>query len=105
MTGSREISWWSVYLLLAPFLSAESATGGKLPPVIPGTPDWDGLPDDHPDKWRAVLWAAMWWVLDEDGRQDAIAQAGEAVSSAEDWTAVARQVQRRREIDQMRGTA
>lgn len=95
--GSREVRFFPVYQLL------QSLLGDPGP--IPGTPDWCRLDDTDPAKWRAVLWAAVWWAVAEECRQDAIAEAGEQISSAEDWTAAARQVQRRREIDAHRRSA
>jgi DNA-binding transcriptional LysR family regulator len=82
---SRQIGWYEVYLLLAPLL-------GERPTVLPGTPAWSLLPDDHPDKWQAILWASVWWCLDQDARQAAMAEASREISSAADWSAVAQQV-------------
>lgn len=95
--GSREVNYYAVYQFLAPHLGD--------PSVIPGTPVWADLRDSDPAKWRAVLWAAMWWAVTEDARQDAVAQANQAISAAEDWGQVSRQVQRRREIDELRRSA
>lgn len=82
---SRQISWWPVYELVAGHL-------GDRPAVLPGTPAWQQLPDDHPDKWRAVLWAAIFWTLDQDTQQEHRAAASRAVASSTDWTTVAKQI-------------
>lgn len=89
--SSREVNLFAVHQFLAPYLGD--------PEFVPGTPSWTQLPDDDSAKWRAVLWAAMWWAVAENTRQEARAQAAENVWEGEDWTYVARQVQRRREID------
>lgn len=82
---SREVSWWSVYQLVAGHL-------GKKPTVIAGTPAWHQLPDEDPDKWRALLWAAVWWALDTDTRQERLAQASKDVAAAVDCGKLARQI-------------
>lgn len=94
---SREVNCFAVHRFLAPHLGD--------PDVIPGTPSWTQLPDDDAAKWRAVLWSAMWWAISEDARQNAIADAGEQVSAAQDWSQVSRDVHRRHEIDQLRRSA
>lgn len=99
MSGSREVHWQNVYLFVHQWLGVP----GSAP--IPGTPAWTELPDDHPDKWRGLLWAAVWWAVAQDARQDALAEAGQAISGAENWADIARQVQRRREIDETRKSA
>lgn len=95
--SSREVQFYPVYKLLAPMLTC--------PSLIPGTPAWCQLDDTDPAKWQAILWAAVWWAIAEECRQDALADAGEQISAAENWADVARQVQRRREIDALRRTA
>lgn len=92
--SSREVNLFAVHQFLAPHLGD--------PDYIVGTPSWTQLPDDDSAKWRAILWACMWWAIGENLRQEAIADAGEQISEAEDWRATARQVQRRREIDALR---
>ncbi|MEZ0341527.1 DUF2742 domain-containing protein [Mycobacterium sp. pV006] len=92
--SSRAVTFYPVYQMLSPLLGD--------PGLIPGTPVWCQLDDTDPAKWQAVLWAAVWWALNEDCRQDAISEAGADISAAEDWSAVARQVQRRRQIDALR---
>lgn len=92
--SSREVNYYAVYQFLAPHLGD--------PSVIPGTPVWADLPDSDPAKWQAVLWAAMWWSVTEDARQDAIADAGVQIAGAEDWAVVAQQHLRRHEIDTLR---
>ena len=92
--SSREVNLFAVHQFLAPHLGN--------PDVIPGTPSWTQLPNGDSAKWRAVLWAAMWWAVAEDARQDAVAEAGQAISGADNWSVVAQQVLRRRAIDEMR---
>lgn len=82
---SRQIAWWPVYKLLAPQL-------GACPPPLPGTPTWQQLPDDHPDKHRSLLWAAVWWCLEQDTRQTAMAEASREISSAADWSELAQSI-------------
>ena len=93
-TPSREVKFYPVYEMLSPMLAD--------PRLIPGTPVWCQLDDADPAKWQAILWSAVWWAIAEECRQDAIAEAGEQIAAAEDWGDVARQVQRRRQIDEHR---
>ncbi|QZT56761.1 DUF2742 domain-containing protein [Mycolicibacterium austroafricanum] len=92
--ASREVSFYPVYQLLSPLLAD--------PSLIPGTPVWAALDDTDPVKWQAILWAAMWWTVAEDARQEAIAEAGEAIWEGGDWSDAARRLMRRREIDALR---
>lgn len=92
--ASREVNFYPVYQLLSPLLTD--------PSIIPGTPVWTQLDDTDPAKWQAVLWAAVWWAVAEDARQQAIAEAGEAISEGGNWSDAARRLLRRREIDALR---
>lgn len=98
---SRQIGWWSVYELLAPLL-------GDRPPALPGTPTWQQIPDDHPDKWRSLLWTAVWWSLAQDTRQEAAADASREIAAATDWSGLARRITARTEnnyIPRQKGAA
>ena len=95
--ASRQVRWTAVYQLLSPLLGD--------PHLIPGTSVWCQLEDTDPAKWQAILWSAVWWAVSEDARQDSIAEAGEAISAAENWSVVAQQVRRRHEIDELRRSA
>lgn len=86
MTASRQVSWWPVYQLLAGHL-------GNQPPVIAGSAAWQQLPDDHPDKWAAVLWSAVWWALDTDIRQEQFADASRQIACAGGWSTLAHRIQ------------
>ncbi|CAN3126261.1 DUF2742 domain-containing protein [Mycobacterium sp. smrl_JER01] len=94
LPASREVRFYPIYQLLSPLLAD--------PGIIPGTPVWCQLDDTDPAKWQAIFWAAMWWAVGEECRQDAIAEAGQQISAATDWTDEARKLSRRREIDQIR---
>ncbi|MFN8102753.1 MAG: DUF2742 domain-containing protein [Mycobacterium sp.] len=77
---SRQVAYLPVFELVAPLLGD--------PGVIPGTPQWVGLPDDNPDKWRAILWAAVWWTVAEDARQAAMAEASRSVAASANWSQI-----------------
>lgn len=76
---------------------------GRLP--IAGTLQWCGMPDDDARKLLSLLLGGVREALANEMHQDAVEQAGRDIWAGEDWSAVARQVQRRREIDEMRKTA
>ena len=71
---NRQVAYYEVYALLAPWLGD--------PGLIVGTPDWCGLDDTDPRKWRAVPGSAVWWALAEDARQAAMAEASRAISAS-----------------------
>lgn len=83
-TDSRQVSYLPVYELLAPHLAD--------PGLIPGTPAWVQLDDADDAKWRAVLWTAVWWALDQEVRQENLADASKAVAAAEPWPAIAQYI-------------
>lgn len=79
---SRQVAYHTVYQLLSPLLGD--------PGLIPGTPVWCQLDSGDPAKWQAVLWAAIWWCVDQEVRQEAMAEASREVSAAADWADIAR---------------
>lgn len=100
--ASREVNWYETFA----FASRVAAQHGlcldhrQLP--VAGTLQWCGMADDDARKLLSLVFGGVREALANDARQDAITQAGEAISAAENWTEVARQVQRRREIDELR---
>jgi hypothetical protein len=85
--ASREIDWYSVWCFVRPLLRRTCP--------YPGTPAWITLSDHDPAKLAAVLLAGALRSLNESARQDAEREASHAVSTAADWTAVARRVRGR----------
>ncbi|MFN8090552.1 MAG: DUF2742 domain-containing protein [Mycobacterium sp.] len=83
---SRQVAYLPVYEMLLPLLGD--------PGLVPGTPQWCALADDNPDKWRAVLWSAVWWALSEDVRQASLVDASHEIACGTDmnWHALARRV-------------
>ena len=81
---SREVSCVPVYQLLSPLLGD--------PSLIPGTPVWCELDDTDPAKWQAILWAAVWWTVDQDARQAAAGDASRELASAADWSEIAQHI-------------
>jgi hypothetical protein len=55
-----------------------------------GTPAWRALPDEHPVKLAAAFDAAQHWALRVDTAQEQLVAAAQAISAAEDWSAIAR---------------
>jgi hypothetical protein len=82
-TSSAQVCWWVVHEHVAPIL----ATVGAWP--MAGTVEWHQLDDDDPRKLAALLDAAQHWALRVDTTQEAIAQAGEAISVAAPWARIA----------------
>ncbi len=90
MIESRTVDWWSVHRYAEPTLTAAASW-----PMVGSLP-WQHLPTDDPAKLAAVLDAARHWALRVETAQDAMAEASRAISTAADWPAVARGMQRRR---------
>jgi hypothetical protein len=63
-----------------------------------GTTTWAGLADDHPAKLVALYNAARRHALRVDTAQTALAEASRAIAAAVNWSAIAREAQRRRQI-------
>jgi hypothetical protein len=82
--ASKQITYLPVYELVSPLLGD--------PDVLPGTPVWCQLEDTDPAKWKAILWAAVWWCVEQDARQAAMAEASKAIAASADWSAVAQRV-------------
>lgn len=98
--ASREVRWWPVH----EFISALVAQTNTALPTA-GTPAWAALADNDPEKILSLAVAGEHHVLRTEIGQEERAQAAEDVWSGEDWSQVARQVQRRHEIDSVRRTA
>lgn len=95
--ASQEVSWWATHVFITELVAQANTT---LPWA--GTPAWRALDDADPRKLLSLALAGEHHVLRIESGQQAIAEAGEAISAAEDWSQVAQQVQRRREIDRLR---
>jgi hypothetical protein len=84
--SSRQVSWWSVHEYVEALL-----TNAATWPMI-GTPQWCDLADDDPRKLAAIFDAAQHWALRVETCQIAVADAGSAISAAENWSAIAQQL-------------
>lgn len=98
--ASQQVSWWAVHKFIAALVDQANT---KLPWA--GTPAWRALDDADPRKLLALAVAGEHHVLRVEIGQDAIADAGEQISAAADWSQVSRGVHRRHEIDDLRRTA
>lgn len=94
---SSQVSWWATHMFVTALVGQANAT---LPWA--GTPAWRALDDADPRKLLALAVAGEHHVLRIEIGQDAIADAGQQISAAADWSQVARDVHRRHEIDELR---
>lgn len=94
--ASQQVSWSDVHS----FVLRRLQTVGDWP--MAGSPAWCDLSDCDRVKWASLLDAAQHWVLRVEYFQQVEADASSDISAAESWSTVARQVQRRREIDALR---
>jgi len=84
--SNRQVAWFEVHLWRDRMLEQ---LGVQSFPVV-GTPSWCALPDDHPVKLAAAVDAAQHHALRADTAQEQLAAAAQAISAAEDWSAIAR---------------
>ena len=85
--ASRTVDWWAVHTFVVPLL--DEAGSWPLADLA-----WQQLRDDDPDKLAAVLDAGRHWALRVDTCQTAMAQASQDISTAAEWSAVARSIRR-----------
>lgn len=98
----RSINWYETFAFASRIAAQHDLLLEHRALPIAGTMQWCGLPDNDARKLLAVLLGGVREALINSARQDAIADAGEQISTAEDWSHVAQQVQRRHEIDRLR---
>jgi hypothetical protein len=91
-TSSQQVSWWDVHL----FVDQHLAAVGDWPMI--GSPEWCQLPDDHPQRWAAILSAAEMWAELVERNQEARAVASRDVEAAQDWPAIAREIRQRNSV-------
>ena len=63
-----------------------------------GTPEWCALDDEDPVKIAALFDAAQHWALRVETCQQAACEASREISTAADWSAIATETSRRREV-------
>lgn len=100
--ASRSINWYETYTYANRIAAQHDVVLGDRALPIPGAIQWCGLPDDDARKLLALILGGVREALINSARQDAVADAGEQISAAEHWGQLARQVQKRREIDEIR---
>lgn len=86
---SRQVDWWSVHQFLETVVA--QANCGPLP--IAGTPGWCAMSDGDPRKLIALAVAGEHHVLRTEAAQTAMAEASHEISTAADWSALARRIQ------------
>jgi hypothetical protein len=86
---SQQVSFWTVHLHVVPFLEQ----AGTWPML--GSPPWEQLPGDSPQKLAALLDGARHWALRVETNQQARVEASEDVRSSADWSSIARTMHRR----------
>jgi len=83
MWTSSQVCWWRVHEWVTPLLSRVE----EWP--LAGSPLWDVLADNDPVKLAAVLDGGRHWALRIDTNQEAMAEAGRAISKSADWKGIA----------------
>ena len=89
---SQQVSWWDTHL----FITELTKHCDDLPAA--GTPAWCALTNDDSRKLLALAVAGEHHVLRVETAQEALAAASRTVSAAADWSAIANEIRRRREV-------
>jgi hypothetical protein len=89
---SRTADWWQVHLYVRGLLQEV----GCWP--MAGTFTWQNLPDDDPVKRAAIFDAAQHHVLRVETAQTAASQASQDISTAADWSSLARDIRWRNSV-------
>lgn len=84
--GSQQVCWTTVL----EFVERQGINPTTV--LLAGTPEWNRLPDDHPDKIGAVLAAGVHHSLRIDLAQEHRADSSREICAAADWSAVARRI-------------
>ncbi|NOP97920.1 DUF2742 domain-containing protein [Mycolicibacterium fortuitum] len=87
--GSQQVCWTTVL----EFVERRGINPTTV--LLAGTPEWNQLPDDHPDKLGSVLAAGVHHVLRVDLAQESRAEASREICAAADWSAVAQRIRGR----------
>lgn len=103
--ASRQVNWYEAFAFASRIASQYGVTLDHRELPIAGTLQWCGMADDDARKLMALVLGGVREALANDAHQDALAQAGEAISGAADWSQVSRDVRRRHEIDELRRSA
>ena len=85
--ASNSVSWFAV----AEYIAEALAEANAIPPGA-GTASWRALDDRNPLKSLALIVAGGAHVLDVEARQEARAEASNAIAGSADWPAVAREI-------------
>lgn len=100
--ASRQVNWYEAFAFASRIANQYGVALDHRELPIAGTLQWCGMANDDARKLMALVLGGVRDALANDAHQDALAQAGEAISAAEDWSQVSRDVYRRHEIDKIR---
>ncbi len=92
--ASRQVSWFEAYEFTDKLAADHGITLAGLP--IAGTPAWCGMADHDARKLLALVLGGVREALNNDTRQQNLADASREIASAADWSAVARRIQQDR---------
>ncbi|WP_460358982.1 DUF2742 domain-containing protein [Mycobacterium sp. ZZG] len=100
--SSRQVSWFETYTYAMRIAAQHDVVLGLPSLPIAGTQQWCGLPDEDARKLLSLILGGVREALSNEIHQDAISEAGEDIWKAADWSAAARRLLRRSEIDYIR---
>ncbi|KUI37597.1 hypothetical protein AU195_18285 [Mycobacterium sp. IS-1496] len=102
---SRQVNWYETFRYAAHVAAQRGVALDHRELPIAGTLQWCGMADTDARKLLSLILGGVREAITNDARQDAVRDAGEAVWEGEDWSDAARQLLRRREIDDLRNAS
>lgn len=89
---SRQVAWFEVYSFAERWCSRHGLDLHGHHTLIPGTPQWCGLPDDDARKLLSLILGGIREALNHEVAQEHRAAASRALASSTDWTALAQRI-------------
>lgn len=100
--ASRQVNWYEAFKYAMKVAVEHGVVLDHRALPVAGTLQWCGMADTDARKLLSLILGGVREALTNDARQEAVRAAGEAVWEGEDWSDAARQLLRRREIDDLR---
>lgn len=88
--ASKQVNWHETYLYAERLAASHGVALNHQ--LIAGTPSWCGMADHDARKLMALILGGVREAIQNDARQEALADASREVSTAADWPAVAQRV-------------
>lgn len=88
---SRQIAWFEVYSFAQRFAANHDLDLLDIN-LLPGTPQWCGMPDDDARKLLALVLGGVREALNHDATQEHLADASKKIATSANWSALAKRI-------------